>query len=216
MKHQNKKQQVSFKALILAILKEKIRQNKLRDPRAYQAALDSLWKVLGPEAELPTDQQKSALFAQVHATLLVSGLSETTARLQTALLRGLLRETITHGLNPACVAALSISKHRAPKESVVSFQKPHLKIILEHLQFQSETLRLLIWIALSGGCQIVDAVLLRFSHIDWNTGIISYPRTKTGQVAEFAALPPLMEILSQRRAQLGPQAVFVMPELIFA
>jgi integrase len=216
MKQSKKLKKESFKALILALLKERIKQNRHRNPVAYDPVLNGLWKVLGPEAQLPADQQKVASFERVHANILDSGLAESSARFHAVLLRTILREAIPHGLNPGCITALSNSQHRAPRESVVSLQKSHLKTILEHLQFQLETLRLLIWIALSGGSQIVDAVLLRFSHVDWNTGIISYPRTKTGQVVEFAALPPLMELLSQRRARLGPQAVFVMPELVFA
>jgi len=45
--------------------------------------------------------------------------------------------------------------------------------------------------------------------------LISYRRIKTGEAIEFCALPPLLALLKQRWARMGPDAVFVLPELIF-
>lgn len=91
----------------------------------------------------------------------------------------------------------------------------HLKLILESLCQQPKAIQILIWICLSRPLWLLDAIFLRFSNINWDTGLIHCKRVKTGESVDFFALPPLLTLLHERSARLGPSAVYVFPELIF-
>lgn len=179
-------------------------------------ALDRMCTTLGPSANLPPTGFKPADFVPVREHLLNSGLAPATIEVLAGRLRQFLSELVPHGLDPACIAVFRDRRFTTiPLHPVEPAQRSHLKVILDRLQSQLELLQLLIWILLSGATPLLDAVLLEFSDIDWNTSLIRLSRRKSGMPMAFAALAPLMELLKERRKRLGPNAVYVFPELIF-
>jgi hypothetical protein len=93
--------------------------------------------------------------------------------------------------------------------------KLQLQTLIASLNGQTESLRILIWLALSGSPSLRDAVLLRLASVDWTTGLITYRRVASGSHIQFGALPPLLELLKLRKERFGPGAIYALPELIF-
>jgi hypothetical protein len=93
-------------------------------------------------------------------------------------------------------------------------RKSQLKVLLHKVREQTETVQILFWLVMSGAIQLMDAVMLKFSSLDLESGLISYNRFKSGTSVHFGAVPPLIELLKQRRQRLGLEAVYVFPELM--
>jgi hypothetical protein len=192
---------------------ERMKQQGLRCPS--DPVVDCLFTILGPQAQLPPDSQTPASFAGVRASVINSGLAENLIFQQLNLLRRILRRLVPMGLKPECIDALAWVRTASRRSGIPELQKSSVKTVMQRLTTQLEIIRLLIWIVLSGALQLIDSVCLEFANIDWDTGLICYRRPKSGDTARFAALPPLMVILRERRARFGPNAKYVMPELMF-
>jgi len=186
-------------------------------PNGLDHSLVRMCMAMGPMANLPPKQLTPANFVRVREQLLDSGLASATIRKCAGGMRQFLSELVPHGLDPACVAVF-----RAIRLGPVApcqygpAQRSHLKIILDALQSQLELLQLLIWIILSGAPPIRDTVMLEFAAINWKTGLIRRSGRIGGRKVVFGALPPLLDLLKKRRKRVGPEAVYVFPELIFA
>jgi hypothetical protein len=213
MKQQKSKPtKASFKDLVLKELEQRQQQNL---PCPSRNAVEQLWVVLGPKAHLSLDSQVPISFAKVRDGIVTSGMAEGAISQQLDLLRGVLRKLVHQGLRPECVEALSHFRRGTRKPEAPTLQQSELKIILCSLATQVETFCVLVWIALSGALQLVSAVFLEFANVDWSTGIITYQCPKTGRLVRFGVLPPLMDLLRRRKERMGPDAVYVFPELIF-
>lgn len=190
-----------------------MKQQGLRCPS--DPVVDRFFSALGAEAKLSPDRQTPASFAKVRAGIINSGPAENLIFQQLHLVRRVLRRLVPMGLMPECIDALVWVRAAACRSGIPELQKSSVKMVIQRLTTQIETIRLLIWIFVSGALQLIDAVVLEFTNIDWDTGLISYRRTKSGEIVRFAALPPLMEILRERRSRFGPDATYVIPELMF-
>jgi anaerobic ribonucleoside-triphosphate reductase len=192
-------------------------RQQLRNPDNYDSAFNHVWEVLGNEANKNTKGQSPKSFAKLRVHWLESGLSTRTIQLYAKHTREILTKLVhKRGLKPECVDELkNIRRQGVSEASGEAFRQSHLKIILELVRIQSELIQILVWIGLSGGPQIVDAVFLPLIGVDWESGLITYRRVKTNEIIQFAALPPLLELLKRRRDRFGPGAVYALPELIF-
>ncbi len=191
------------------------KRQRLRDPKNGRSAFNWLWTVLGDKADLPPRFQKVQYFTKVRNEFLDGPLAQRTVELYSKLIREVLQRI--PNLDPKCIAELeNLPKKDGPLEaSGDAFQRQHFQVMFQKIGQSDETTQLLFWIGASGGPQIVDTVFLPFGAIDWTTGMIRYCRVKTGERIEFRALPPLLDRLKKRREKLGPDAVYVLPELIF-
>jgi hypothetical protein len=191
------------------------KRQRLRDTENGKSALNWLWTQLKDKADLPPRSQKVSSFTAVRNAFLDGPLKQRTVELYSKLIREVLSRI--EDLNPKCVAELDKMPHKdgAVEASGDAFTKSHFKIMFKLVGTVIESVQLLFWIGTSGGPQIVDTVFLPFWAIDWTTGMIRYFRVKTGERIEFRALPPLLELLRKRLERLGPDAVYVLPEVIF-
>lgn len=164
---------------------------------------------------LSPKKQKKSYFTRIRDLFIDGQLSQRTMELYSKTIREILR--MVPGLDPACIAELENlpKKEDITEASGDPFQQSHLAVMFKLIDTVTEIVQILFWIGASGGPQIVDTVFLPFWGIDWVTGLISYRRVKTGERIEFCALPPLLGLLKKRRDRLGPNAVYVLPELIF-
>jgi len=193
-----------------------IKRQRLRGGDNIYSALNFFWGLIGPAADVAPRQQVKSTFAKSRTGLLDSGLLDSTIELYAKLIRDVLRLVVSHGLNADFIKELErLPKVGVREASGEPFQKSHLKVMFEREGSRSDTTRLLFWIGASGGPQIVDTVFFPLTGVNWDTGLVSYRRVKTTEKIEFAALPPLLDLLRKRRDELGPGAVYALPELIF-
>jgi hypothetical protein len=192
-----------------------IDRQRLRAGDNLQSSLNWLWKNMGDKAKLPPKKQKKAYFTRIRNILIDGKLAQRTMELYSKTIREVLRQV--PGLDPAFIAELENlpRKDDVTEASGDPFQQSHLKTMFDLIGTVAELVQILFWVGASGGPQIVDTVFLPFWAIDWVTGMISYRRIKTGERIEFCALPPLLELLKKRRERLGPNAIYVLPEIIF-
>jgi len=191
------------------------KRQRLRDVENGKSALNWLWTQLKDKADLPPRMQKVSSFTRVRNAFLDGPLKQRTVELYSKMIREVLGRM--DDLDPKCVAELDKLPHKdgALEASGDAFNRLHFKEMFKRIWTATETIQLLFWIGASGGPQIVDTVFLPFWAIDWTTGMIRYFRVKTGERIEFRALPPLRELLQKRRERLGPDAVYILPEVIF-
>jgi hypothetical protein len=191
------------------------KRQRLRDDRNGIKAFKWLWGQLGDKADLPPSLQKVQSFMKVRDALVDGPLAQSTTELYSKRIREILRRI--PDLDAKCIAELENLPRKAEslEASGDAFQPCHFKVMFALIGVACEITQILFWIGASGGPQIVDTVFLPFWAIDWTTGMVRYFRIKTGERIEFRALPPLMDLLRKRREKLGPDAVYVVPELIF-
>ena len=191
------------------------KRQRLRTTNSLHYALKWTWKTMGSEAEKPPRHQCKLAFTKLRTALVDGDLSERTRDLYSKHLRRIFG--MITDLNQEFLLELENLPHTAPlsKGSGDAFQRSDLAVIFDNLANADEVERGLIWIGLSGGPQIVDAVFLPASAVNWETGRIKYKRMKTGEPIEFFALPPLLDWLKKRREALAPGAVYFFPEVIF-
>jgi hypothetical protein len=196
-------------------LEKYIKRQRLRDYKNIRSSLKWAWEVMGTHADLPPKCQQKATFTRIRNKLVDGVLAQATKELYSKNIRLVLSRVA--GLDPEFLTELQ----NLPKTEVVTeasgdpFQRSHFKIMFELINTMKETIQILFWIGASGGPQIVDTVFVPFWAINWTTGLISYRRIKTGEPIEFCALPPLLVLLRKRWDRMGPDAVYVLPELIF-
>jgi hypothetical protein len=191
------------------------KRQRLRDPKHACSAFNWMWEQMKDKADLPPRLQKVSYFTHVRDELLDGSLGQKTVELYSKGIREILRRI--PDLDVKCIAELENlpKKDGATEASGDAFQRCHFKVMFQRAGDTDESTRVLFWTGASGGPQIVDTVFLPFWAVDWTTGMIRYFRVKTGERIEFRALPPLLDLLKSRRAKLGPDAVYVLPELIF-
>lgn len=182
----------------------------------YKSVTQVLWRALGEHADLPTKELKPKYFVPMRELLISGEYAQGTVEIYGKNLREMLRWMEQKGLDPQCVLEVTNLPRVGIKESGDDvFQRGHLGVMFKHEAEQDDTTRILFWIGLSGGPQMVDAVFLPIQSVDLNTGFVSYNRVKTGEVVQYCALPPLIELLRKRKEALGPGAAYFLPELIY-
>jgi hypothetical protein len=191
------------------------KRQRLREAKNGRSSLNWLWLQLGDKADLPPRLQKVQFFTKVRNALVDGPLAQSTVELYSKTIREILRRI--PDLDEKCLAELENlpRKDGLLEASGDPFQRGHFKVMFGRIDSADETTQIVFWIGASGGPQIVDTVFLPFWAIDWTTGMVRYFRVKTGERIEFRALPPLLDLLKKRRDKLGPNAVYVLPELIF-
>lgn len=196
-------------------LEKYVKRQRLRDSKNIGSALQWVWEVMGAQADQPPKCQRKFDFTRLRNKLVDGDLAQATKELYSKYIRLILSRV--PGLDVEFLSELqNLPKKDAMAEaSGDPFQRSHFEIMFERINTMKETIQILFWIGASGGPQIVDTVFLPFRAINWTTGLISCRRIKTGEVIEFCALPPLLALLKLRYERLGPDAVYVLPELIF-
>jgi hypothetical protein len=191
------------------------KRQRLRNGKNGISAFNWLWDQMKDKADLPPRLQKVQSFTAVRNALVDGPLAQRTVELYSKIIREILCR-ITD-LDPRCIEELEKlpRKDGALEASGEPFQRRHFQVMFKLIAGADEITQIIFWIGASGGPQIVDTVFLMFMAIDWVTGMVRYTRIKTGEKIEFRALPPLMELLKRRRERLGPDALYVLPEVIF-
>jgi len=214
----------SFRLIFLEEVETHIVRQKLRSPTPYRQGALYINQGLKKHADDPPKEQKPVHWASCRKYLLGLVESEKMAArtLETYLKAGrevLKRNLVKKGLPEECLAELErlpLASKGSSEASGLPFSKAQLEVIFELEPDQSDKSRILTWLGASGGLQVGDAVFFEFAFVlDWETGHIRGRRVKTKEIYEFVALPPLLALLRKRRDQLGPKAIFALPELIF-
>jgi hypothetical protein len=198
-------------------LEKYAKRQRLSSTKNHRSATRWMWRCMKKRADLDPKDQKEKYFEEVREALLDSTLSQRSVELYAKRIREYLTLLIPFGLDKACIAVFENMPKKADSEDRGGepFSRTHLQVLFGFLATACELIQILVWIGLSGAPQIIDAVFLPFAAINWKTGIIYYRRVKTGEKIKFCAMPPLLRLLRRRRQRLGPNAVYVLPELIF-
>jgi hypothetical protein len=191
------------------------KRQRLRDGKNGNTAFKWLWKQMKDRADLPPRLQKVRFFTQVRNALLDGPLAQSTVDLYSKGIREILRRI--PDLDERCIAELENLPHKdgMAEANGEPFNRSHFQEMFKRIGDADETTQIIFWIGASGGPQIVDTVFLPLSAVDWISGMVRYRRVKTGERIEFRALPPLLELLKKRRENLGTDAVYFLPEVIF-
>jgi hypothetical protein len=191
------------------------KRQRLRDGKNGNSAFNWLWEQMKDKADLPPRLQKVLNFTKVRDAFLDGPLAQRTVELYSKVIREVLRRILD--LDLKCIAELENMprKDGAAEASGEPFNRSHFQVMFKLIGGTDETTQIIFWVGASGGPQIVDTVFIPFWAIDWTTGMVRYRRVKTGEKIEFRALPPLLALLKQRRERLGPDAVYVLPDVIF-
>ena len=207
----------STRNLVTVELAKYAKFHRLSETKNHRSALRWMWKMMKEKADYDPRDQKPKYFLAVRELMLDSKLSGRTVELYAKLIRESLVLIVPLGLDPVCIAQFENMPKKGDSEDSGGepFARAHLRVILSCIATVSERMQTLVWIGLSGAPQIINAVFLPFSAIDWSTGLINYYRVKTGEQIKFYAMQPLMELLKKRRERLGPNAFYVFPELVF-
>ena len=205
----------SLRVRVAEVLDKYAKRQRLRTTSHITTSLNWAWKTMGAEAEKPPKHQCKATFTKLRDKLIDGDLNERTRDLYSKNMRHFFG--MVTDLNQDFLVELgNLPRSSTPaKGSGDAFQRSDFSVIFEQLDTASEVEQGLIWIGLSGGPQIVDAVFLPLAAVNWETGRIRYTRIKTGEAIEYYALPPLLDWLKRRKAALASDAVYFFPELIF-
>ena len=208
----------TFRTDLLAKLEEHIHRQRLRNPDPHRRSAHYLLEGLGIHADDGVAEQQPRWFAKVRDFMVDdANLKKGTRNMYARYMRELLKHLLPLGLNSACIDELkNLPSSGVSESSGEPFSQEQLRVMMVHEPQQSELCRILFWIGASGGPQVVDAAFITFSGIDFETGLCRWQRIKSRETIGFAALPPLLELLKKRRADLGADAVYVLPEMVFS
>jgi hypothetical protein len=78
-----------------------------------------------------------------------------------------------------------------------------------------ETTQILVEMGLCGGPQMVDSCFPTFPGINFDSGLVSFPRVKSKEEVRFYASPRLLALFRQRRDRLRRGAIHVFEDLIY-
>jgi hypothetical protein len=192
------------------------RRQRLRTTKNIESSLRWAWKTMGDKAELPPKVQTKSTFTKLRDALLDGeGLQNRTRELYSKNLRRVF------GLIPTLNQEFLHELENLPRTGSTArvsgdaFHTAHFQTMFNRIANADDTTQGLFWVGASGGPQIVDTVFIPFRAVDWTTGRIHYWRIKTHEEIDFYALPPLLEWLKRRRTELGSEAVYAFPELIY-
>ncbi|MDR3409986.1 MAG: hypothetical protein P4L87_03410 [Formivibrio sp.] len=205
----------SFRAVYQKKMEEYWKRQGTRNESPHKSAAKHLMAALGAHAEVEPKSMKPKWFAPVRERLL-ERLSGKTPGMYAQRLREVLGTLVPLGLDPLSIGELDrMPSGKSSDTAGFPFSMANIKVMMKLEPNQSDTTRMLLWGGASGGPQAVDLAFLPFAGFNDATGVCRWKRTKVNETIEFAALPPLQDLIKKRQAELGEGAVYVFPELIF-